>query len=335
MNILISKIKASENWKALLGFWGVFLLCFFPLHAQKITIEAKMDSTVIWIGEQTRLSFEVTQAPEQHVSFPLFSDFIPGGLEIVEPLKIDSVQSSDGYLVVKHSYLVTAFQDSLLYIPPFPFVVDADTVWSRSASLKVVQPFELDMESQSITDIKPIYKPKFDWIGFFKIVLLVILIVVLIIGLYILIRKYIQKKPVFEMTNAEPELPAHLMALEALNKIRDEKLWQQSRLKEYYTELTDVVRVYIAKTFDMNAMEMTSDEITDALHYMKKEDKELYGRLQNMLQTADLVKFAKWKPLNNESEQNLKDAFLFVEKTKPKNEAPPNLPEGEALESAD
>lgn len=314
-------LKNDISLRRVKGFFYFLPFFFlFPVQAQKITVEAHMDSTVIWIGEQTRLSFEVNQPSDEIVSFPLFSDFIPGGLDIVEPLKIDSVRSADGYLTVKHDYVVTAFEDSLLYIPPFPFAIGEDTTWSRSLSLKVVQPFEVDLEANAITDIKPNYKPKFNWTGLFKIIFLVILIVALLIGLYILIRKYIQKKPVFEAVNTEPQLPAHVVALDSLNRIKDEKPWQQGRLKEFYTDLTDVMRVYIERVFEINAMEMTSDEILNALRYIRKEQKELYELLQLMLQTADLVKFAKWKPLNDESEQSLKDAFLFVEKTKQEEE---------------
>ncbi|NDV47662.1 hypothetical protein D0T49_11450 [Paludibacter sp. 221] len=304
------------------------------LSAQKLSVEARIDSTLIWIGEQTPLTFEVTQQPEQYVSFPVFSEQIPGGLDIVEPAKVDSVRSSDGYIVVKQKYVVTAFQDSLLFIPPFPFVADGDTIWSNPVSLKVVQPFELDLEENSITDIKPVYKPKFDWAGFFKIVLLVMLIVALAIGLYILIRKYIQKKPVFEPVNTEPELPPHIVALNALNKIKDEKIWQQGRLKEYYTELTDVMRTYIAGVFEINAMEMTSDEILDTLRFIKKEQKDAYERLTKMLQISDLVKFAKWNPQNEENERSLKDAFLFVEETKQEEETSPiNSPKEDVAEA--
>lgn len=288
-----------------------------PLWAQQPVVNASLDSTVIWIGEQTRLSFEVDQQPGQVVQFPLFSDRIPGGLEVVEPLRVDTVAAADGLIRVTHSYVVTAFEDSLLYIPPFPFAEAGDTLWSKSLSLKVVQPFEVDMEANSITDIKPVYRPKFNWAGLFKIILLVIVLAALAVGLYVLVRKYIQKKPVFETAGSEPDRPPHEVALEGLTRLRDEKLWQQDRLKEYYTQLTDIIREYIDRTFAVNAREMTSDEILDGLRYMKKDSKELYGKLQSMLQTADLVKFAKWKPLADECEQSLKDAFLFVEQTKP------------------
>ena len=310
---------------ALLAGW------FAPgVRAQQAVVSASLDSTVILIGEQTRLSLEAEQQPGEVVQFPLFSDRIPGGLDIVEPLQVDTAKVTDGLIRVTHSYVVTAFEDSLLYIPPFAFAEDGDTLWSRSLSLKVVQPFELDMESNSITDIKPVYRPRFNWLGLFKIVLLVLAVAAVGAGVYVLVRKYVQKKPVFEPAAAEPERPAHEVALEALNRLKEEKPWQQGRLKEYYTQLTDTVRLYIDRTFGVNACEMTSNEILDGLRQMKKDSKELYGKLADMLRTADLAKFAKWQPSPSECEQSLKDAFTFVEQTMPHEPEPPTEEKGES-----
>ena len=310
---------------ALLAGW------FAPgARAQQAVVSASLDSTVILIGEQTRLSLEAEQQPGEVVQFPLFSDRIPGGLDIVEPLRVDTAEVADGLIRVTHSYVVTAFEDSLLYIPPFAFTEDGDTLWSRSLSLKVVQPFELDMESNSITDIKPVYRPRFNWLGLFKIVLLVLAVAAVGAGVYVLVRKYVQKKPVFEPAAAEPERPAHEVALEALNRLKEEKPWQQGRLKEYYTQLTDTVRLYIDRTFGVNACEMTSNEILDGLRQMKKDSKELYGKLADMLRTADLAKFAKWQPSPSECEQSLKDAFTFVEQTMPHEPESPTEEKGES-----
>ena len=299
------------------SFFFILLFCgIFQAQAQKITVETRIDSTSILIGEQTNFSLEVTQQPGQNITFPLFSDIIPGGLEIVEPLKIDTIQGSDNNIIVRHNYRVTAFEDSLLYIPPFPVVADSDTVWSKSASLKVVQPFAIDMEENSITDIKTVYTPPVNWKGIIKIALLVILLLALIAGLYILIKKYIQKKPVEEPLPLIPDEPAHIIALRELNRIREQKLWQQERIKEYYTDLTDVIRTYTGRMFNINAREMTSDELLNSLSSMRKEQKEVYEKLSMILKTADLVKFAKWKPLPTENETCLNNAFYFIESTK-------------------
>lgn len=300
----------------LLSLFILLRFTFSNLWAQKITVNARLDSTVLWIGDQARLTFEVSQQPNQKVTMPIFSDTIIGGLEMVEPVKTDTVQSPDGHIQVNQSYVVTAFEDSLLYIPSFPFVSDGDTVWSKSLSLKVVQPFQLDTAAASVTDIKPVFDPKFDWWGFIKLVLLIVVIIALLVVAFIFIRRYFQNKPVFEKQIIEPVLPAHVIALGELDRIKSEKAWQQGRSKEYHTELTDVIRIYIERVFDMNSMEMTSEEILEHLQVLRTERKSAYTGLKQILQLADLVKFAKWNPTPDDNELSLLNAYLFVNQTK-------------------
>ena len=125
-----------------------------------------------------------------------------------------------------------------------------------------------------------------------------------------------QKKPVFESANKEPEIAPHILALNELDRIKNEKLWQQGRSKEFHTQLTDVLRIYIEKVFDINSMEMTSEEILMNLKTMQNEQKSAYSGLKQILQLADLVKFAKWNALPDENELSLMNAFLFVNQTK-------------------
>ena len=293
-----------------------FVFGCVQLHAQKITVSARLDSAVIWIGNQTNLTFEVSQQPKQHVLMPLFSDTIVGGLETVEPVKTDTVKSPDGQLLVSHRYTVTSFKDSLIYIPPFPFVLNGDTVWSKSLSLKVVQPFKIDTASHKIADIKPVFNSKFNWGSFFLRVLLGFIILGLLVALYFVYEKFIKKKPILSDKQIKLLLPAHVVALNQLDKIKQEKSWQQGRYKEYHTELTDVVREYIERMFDINSMEMTSEEILDHLRWLKLEKKSAYLNLQQILNLADLVKFAKWNALPEEHELSLQNAYLFISQTK-------------------
>jgi len=293
-----------------------FLFAHSSLFAQKITVNAKLDSTVIWIGSQAHLTFEVSQQPNQKVNVPIFSDSITGGLEIVEPVKTDTVKSSDGHILVTQRYLVTSFKDSLLYIPSFPFVLNGDTVWSKSLSLKVVQPFKIDTASKTIADIKPVFNPKYDWAGLFKIVLLVLLILILLALFYYLFQKYFKKKPILNETEIKLLQPAHVVALNQLDKIKQEKLWQKGRHKEFHTELTEVIREYIERIFNISSMEMTSEEILEHLRLLRKEQKSTYQSLQQILRLADLVKFAKWNANPDEHELSLLNAYLFVNQTK-------------------
>ena len=306
----------------------LFLLLVFILHsnlwAQKMTVNASLDSTVIWIGNQAHLTFEVSQQPNQKVSMPIFSDSIRG-LSLVEPVKIDTVKSPDGHILVKQHYLVTAFKDSLLYIPPFPFVLNGDTVWSKSLSLKVIQPFKIDTASNTIADIKPVLNPKFNWLNLLFIILLVLAIHGIIILIFTIYKKYFKKLPDLSSKEMKLLLPPYVVALNQLDRIKQEKPWQQGRSKEYHTELTDIVREYIERVFNINSMEMTSEEILEHLKNLKAEQKIAYTGLKQILQLADLVKFAKWNANPDEHELSLSNAYLFVnhthvEETKPSEE---------------
>ncbi len=297
------------------------LLMLYPLFLQSVmsqsfTVNARIDSTMMWIGQQTQLTFEITQAKGKHIQTPVFSDSIPGGLELVEKVKTDTVQSQDGQIIVNQRYIVTAFEDSLLFIPPFPFVHEKDTVWSKSLSLKVIQPFAIDTASNALADIKNVFNPKFDWKGFFLKILFGLLLLLLAFLVFVLIRRIIQKKPVFEIKKAEPELPAHVIAIAELDKIKQDKPWQRNRDKEYHTALTDILRVYIEKVFGVTAMEMTSDEILEHLRFLNFEKKDAYLHLRQILALADLVKFARWKAAPDEHEMSLTNAYLFVNETK-------------------
>ena len=109
---------------------------------------------------------------------------------------------------------------------------------------------------------------------------------------------------------------AYEIALERLNEIRQEKLWQKGRPKDYHTQLTDVLREYIHRRYGISALEQTSAEVLRAIQPQLKEQKELFAILQHILQLADLVKFAKYHPLIEEDEKSLSQAYKFVEETK-------------------
>ena len=302
----------------------LFIVSFIQvdLWAQKITVNARIDSTVLKIGDQTGLSFQISQQANEKVSIPLFSDSIMSGLDIVEPLKVDTVKSPDGHILVTHHYVVTSFKDSLLYIPSYPFVINGDTVWSKSLSLKVVQPFKIDTASNKIADIKPVMDPKFDWMELLIIILLVLAAHGLIVVGIIVYQKFFKKEPVLDLKSQELLLPPHVVALSYLDKIKQEKAWQLGRSKEYHTELTDVLRAYIERMYSINSMEMTSEEILEQFKLMRLAQKSVIQSLQQIFKLADLVKFAKWEATVDEHELSLMNAYLFVNQTKIEEEKP-------------
>lgn len=299
----------------------VFAWLCSSLKAQPLTVDARIDSVQIWIGQQTKLSFEFTQQAEDFIQTPIFSDSIINQLEIVETVHNDTSKHKDGYLKITQSYVVTAFEDSLFLIPPFPFVSGEDTVWSPDLSLKVIQPFVIDTTQIQVADIKNVFKPKLNFWWFVKKSIPGLLILILLAGIiYLIIYLIKHKKQAVELEEEKIYIPPFDLAIDKLNKIRQEKLWQQSRHKEYHSELTEVLREYIEGQFQLPALEMTSAEILEHTEFLKSDCAEAYAQLRQILQLADLIKFAKWNVGADEHELSLNNAFAFVNETNIKTE---------------
>lgn len=312
-------------------FIALIFISVCSLQAQNLSVTAQIDSSVIAIGGQTALTFEINQLPGNKVICPLFSDTLLRGIEIVEPLRSDTSVADNGNVLIKQRYVITSFEDSLYYIPPYPFVFNGDTVWTKSLSLKVVQPFQIDTATAQIADIKNVMEPKRNWKAIARIALIILLLIIASILTHYFYKKYFKKK---STDNISPELllPASVVAISKLDKIKNEKAWQQNRTKEFHTEITDTLRVYIERIYDLPCMEMTSEEIIEHLNHLKFENKKAYSALIQILKLADLVKFAKWEATPDEHELSLANVYLFVNETKINEEqeettAPQNLKE--------
>jgi len=299
------------------SFYILLILSILAINAnaQKISVRATLDSAAMVIGQQTVLTFQIDQMPKVRVLTPLFSDTLPGKLEIVGLPKIDTLKADDGLISVRQRYVVTAFDEGVYTVPELPFVDGSDTVFSNSVSIKVIQPFQIDTVTSTFADIKTVMNPPFDWAYFFKIALLVLLIIGILVALIFIFVKIVLNKKVITLRRPPVPIPADVLAIRQLDKIRDEKLWQKGQVKQYHTRVTEVVRQYIASRFEINSMEMTSDEILENLVELKTDNPNIFNELSELLRTADLVKFAKYEPTSTENERALQMAYSFVKNT--------------------
>lgn len=282
-----------------------------------LVVSAAIDSTTLFIGDQTDLHLQATCEVGEQVQFPVLGDELIPGIEIVDKTIIDTTTLKDGRLQYNQYLTLTSFEDSLFYIAPLTFVSGDHTIQSEALTLNVVQPFEVDSADMAITDIKGVYEAPIWWWGVFRWLLLALGIVGISTGGYYLIT-YLQarvSKKDEELDAVELLRPAEEVALEKLDAIREEKIWQSGRVKEYHTQLTDVVREYIARRFEVSSAEQTSDETLRAMRPLLNDKKELFEQLRKMLTLADLVKFAKWQATPDENELSLRSAYTFVKET--------------------
>ena len=282
-----------------------------------LIVSATLDSTTLFIGDQTDLHLRAIGEVGEQVTMPVLDKELIPGVEIVDRTIVDTISLKDGRVQYDQYLTVTSFEDSLFYIAPLPFVSGNDTVWSDGLTLNVVQPFEMDTTDMAITDIKGVYKAPIWWWGIFRWVLLAVLLAGVGVAGYYLIT-YLQRRKLEEAGHevvTEPLRPAEEVALEKLDAIKEKKIWQQGQVKEYYTQLTDVVREYIARRFEVSSVEQTSDETLRDIRPLLSERKDLYDQLRKMLTLADLVKFAKWSTTPDENELSLRNAYTFVRET--------------------
>ncbi len=294
-----------------------YLFVFFftiQLLVAQVSVRASLDSSSLLIGAQTNLRLELIHNKNLRIQHPILKDSIVSGLEILSVAKPDTVVQENEMISVTTNVLITAFDSALYYIPPFIFISENDTFETNPLSLKVYS-FSVDT-TKGVYDIKPIYKAKINW----KLVLFVVLSILLsLIVLFVLYRFVIKRfftKQLAVVSEKLPDIAPHETALKELDRIKSEKIWQQGRLKEYYTEVSTVLRQYIEHRYLIAALEMTSDEILENIKVAKISDAFVFERLQQVLLLSDLVKFAKWIPDTMEQEKTLQNAYSFVNETK-------------------
>ena len=282
------------------------------LYAQSVTFETKIDTAEFLIGDQVGLELRVTQPVNVFVGIPIFNEELTKQIEILEQSENDTSLLDNGDWLIKKRLLLTAFDSGYYIIPPIPVLYYSDTIKSEPVLFKVnTMPVDT---SEAIKDIKMPYAAPLSfaevlpWAGGGLGLAVIILVLIYII------RKIKRNEPIIK--RVKPREPAYIIALRDLNKLKEEKLWQKDRIKKYYTELTDILRVYLWNRYTIRTLERTSEEILESLKISDFKDDEAFNTLKEIFYNADLVKFAKYKPLADEHSKCMNGAYNFVESTK-------------------
>jgi hypothetical protein len=267
------------------------------------------------IGDQQIISFKANVPKGAKLIIPK-PDSTLKGLEVVGNPQIDTISQNGNNLELLAKLKITSFDSGSHYFPKMPAIIikpggGTDTIWYGDKSYEY-STIQIDTTTYKPYDVKgqrtyPVTLAEILlWSG--GMLLFALLIWVLI--------RYIKRRRAnrrfFEI--ASPDEPPYLVALRELEKIRAQKLWQNNKEKQFYTHITDILRVYIESRFKMPAMEYTSAEILKELT-TKGIEVSVYTQLKELLNIADLVKFAKYKATSEENEGAVPAAIKFINGT--------------------
>jgi hypothetical protein len=305
----------------------IFLLIFFlfagKISFSQVSLKATLDTNKIRIGEQVKLDLYLLFNPNsgvKKIEWPEFADTITEKIEVLSVSAIDTTMpdKNDPGILQQHQQLLISVYDSGYYaVPPFKFIINGDTanpVWTEPLLIEV-HTVPTDSSLKKVKDIKEPLNQEFSWLWYKEYFYWGIAILVFIAGviLYVYYRNKRARQKILEPE--KPKIPAHITALASLERIKEQQVWKDGKVKEYYSEITDTVRLYIEERYNVLALESTTDEL---LQIMKSQviDSTSKEKLQHMLKLADFVKFAKMLPLEQEHAQVLQNAFDFVNGTK-------------------
>lgn len=296
--------------------WVIMLLLGIQAEAQVVTVKSSFGSDSVMLGEQITYTITARSGEEVWIGLPEYADTITSEIEIIEAGAVDTTYET-GQRILSREYLVASFAPGWNTVPPQPVAFDtgdlADTVYTTVQLLTVLAP-QVDT-TQAIMPIKP---PVNTPVSLAEILPWALagygaLLLITLIAALIWIRRQKAQDP--EQFIVKPLEPAHVVAFRELEKLRKEGLPKRGEIKEYYTRLTWIIRVYMSRQFNMHALESTSTEIIEAFSVRYAEMNGLMETLEQLLMLADLVKFAKEAPSEEENERHLANAERFIEKT--------------------
>jgi len=262
---------------------------------------AKLDTNAILIGEQ--INFSISNPISETEVWPTYDEFLADGIEIIKQGKLDTNEN-----LISQNFIITVWDSGSYYIPPISFSENSKT----QGLLLNVQTVILE-EGAELKDIKQPMKAPIGWSDIWPWLVGIIVLALIIF----LLKKYVfNKKDEVKIEKPKVIIPADITAIQQLTALDEALVWQAGNIKQYYTELSEIIRRYTENRFNFIALELATDEIISELK--SKVNNEQLASITILLQRADLAKFAKSKPDENENKESMQLAKHFVGQTKEK-----------------
>ena len=305
------------------------LIAALPLRSQ-VEVMAELDSARILIGDQVNLTLRITRAPGVQVSRVDWTGLEQSEqLEIVEEGRLDTVAGESGATLLQQQVRLTSFDSGYHRIPPVAvhYLSEDGRGIARTNDLMLeVATFPIQSDSAALAPIKTILEEPLRLQDVLPYVIGALLLLALVLGIRYLLQR--RSRPA-AAPPPEVQRPAHEIALEKLAALEAARLWQKGQIKTFHSELTHILREYLENRYRVRALESTSQEILAQLTDTGLEASWRH-QLGELLQRADLVKFAKATPPADLHEEALKLTTRFVEATREPIEVPAETDEENA-----
>ncbi|MCM1522489.1 MAG: cell wall anchor protein [Muribaculaceae bacterium] len=308
-----------------LSFRNIFILLSAILTLSSLksiaapaTLKVSLDSAHVLMGKATPLHIQLVADSDTKGQLVVPSDSMCGGVEILRKLTADTTEIGNNRIELNGDILLQSFDSGTYRLKPILFIDGQETISSNRLALKVV-PVMVDSLTtiNDYADVKDVKRHLVDYLPDFlaDYGLWLLALATVLVGAWLILKRSLKKETPDEKPKT-PSVPPYEAAKLALEQLRAQNLCEQGREKEYYTTLTDILRVYLSRRFGINAMEMTTSEIKSTL-YANEATRPGKRYVDQVLEIADFVKFAKMRPLPDDNVKSFNSAMQFVESTKP------------------
>lgn len=282
----------------------------------RVTIEARVDKNKIKIGDLIRYSIIISHDRDVAVELPELGANL-GQFEIRDYNDL-APEKQGGEIIQRREYIISTFDIGEYEIPPVSirYRQPGDTTWQELATeqIKIMVESLKPSEAGDIRDIKPPLIIERDWKQYIRYAIAAMLALAIGILSYIVIKRIRQGKGLISRAEKPPR-PPHEVALEALEQLVQGSLLQTGQVKQFYIQISEIIRRYIEGRYFIPAIEMTTTQLIDAMKEAEIES-EVVQLVEDFLLACDLVKFAKYIPTEAENQKAIAQAFEIVNRTK-------------------
>ena len=303
-------------------FWAVETQCFASPQigttpSQNVEVDGKVESTDVQVGKPFTLDLSLKVPYGWFVEWNDFAiDTLSEQLDIIKRGEVERSADADSNVIVKQQLTLMAFDTGQIQVPSvgLTYARSFDDPERLKAYTDPIRLYSTTMTVDTTQAYKPIVEPIAAPIKFkevFPWILGALVLVLIAFGVWYWLKHRKPKVDVDGNIVRGPVIPPYDKAVGDLENLRQQKLWQSGKVKEYFSSLTDIAREYIEGQFGVNAVEMTTDDILEEvkpLHFSP----ETYNKLKETMEVADLVKFAKYSAANLESENAMNSMTDFV-----------------------